>query len=60
MRIAVLAWAIPLAAMAQTPSFHYTRAKALDVRVTGTEMRGDVRIVARNREKWLREALKLQ
>jgi len=40
----LLALAIALVATAQTPSFDYDRAKPLDIRVSGTETRGTVRI----------------
>lgn len=43
-KAAPLALAVALAAAAQTPSFDYDRAKPLDIRVAGTEMRGMVRI----------------
>jgi len=43
-KTAFLALAVSLTAMAQTPNFDYDRAKPLDVRVVGTEMRGGVRI----------------
>jgi len=40
----LLAFAISLATLAQTPSFDYDRAKPLDIRVAGTETRGMVHI----------------
>src|ERR1700731_4496130 len=43
-KAAFLALAVALVAAAQTPSFDYDRAKPLDIRVAGTEMRGTVRI----------------
>ena len=44
MKVALLALALSFVAGAQVPSFDYDRAKPLDVRVAGTETRGDVRI----------------
>lgn len=43
-KAAPITLAVALAAAAQTPSFDYDRAKPLDIRVAGTEMRGMVRI----------------
>jgi dienelactone hydrolase len=43
-KIAILLLGVSLIAAGQTPTFDYDRAKPLDIRLTGTEMRGGVRI----------------
>ena len=44
MRIVLIAFAVSLAAMGQTPNFDYDRSKPADLRVSGTETRRSVRI----------------
>ena len=44
MKIAILVLGLSLVVGGQSPNFDYDRAKSLDIRTTGSEMRGDIRI----------------